>query len=157
LSEVIPQYVGILFSNELEAEIYTGLNAGEAVRKISEQVDIAVVTLGKRGALIGSRGEVVDVQALGRTPVDTTGAGDNFAAGFLYGLTKKTSLTQAAQIGTLLAGHVIETIGPQIPDDRWAQILIKVDEIRIGETGETGEAGEAGEAGETGETGGMGK
>ena len=147
LSEVIPQYVKILFSNEYEAALYTGLNAEQAVRKISEQVDISIVTLGKRGALVGSRGEVIAVPALERLPVDTTGAGDNFAAGFLYGLTKKASFTQAAQIGSLLAGHVIETIGPQIPDERWPHIIVKVDEIRMGETGEAGEAGETGEAG----------
>ena len=129
LSEVIPQYVQILFSNESEAESYTGLNVEKAVRNISEQVDISVVTVGKRGALVGSRGEVVSIPALGRNPVDTTGAGDNFAAGFLYGLTRGASLTQAAQIGTLLAGHVIETIGPQIPDETWCQIKLKVKEI----------------------------
>ena len=129
LSEVIPQYVHILFSNKDEAEAYTGLNAGQAVQKIAEQVEISVVTIGKRGALIGSRGEVVSIPTTGNNPVDTTGAGDNFAAGFLYGLTKNATLAQAAQIGSLLAGHVIETVGPQIPDESWCQIKLKVNEI----------------------------
>jgi sugar/nucleoside kinase (ribokinase family) len=129
LSEVIPSYVSILFSNENEAEIYTGLNAEKAAQMISKQVDISVVTVGKKGAWIGSRCEVIAVPATGRNPVDTTGAGDNFAAGFLYGLTNNTSMKQAAQIGSLLAGHVIETIGPQIPDKQWRQIKLKVDEI----------------------------
>ena len=129
LSEVIPQYVNILFSNESEAECYTGLHAEKAVRKISEQVDISVVMIGKRGALAGSKGEVIAVPALGQNPIDTTGAGDNFAAGFLYGLTKNTSLTQAAQIGSLLAGCVVETIGPQIPDEQWPHIMSKANEI----------------------------
>jgi sugar/nucleoside kinase (ribokinase family) len=129
LSDVIPKYVQILFSNESEAIAYTGLKAQEAVRKISEQVEIAIVTMGKKGALVGSRGEYFSVPSLGRNPVDTTGAGDNFAAGFLYGLTLNTSLLKAAQIGSLLAGHVIETIGPQIPDERWCQIKLKIEEI----------------------------
>ena len=129
LTEVIPQYVNILFSNESEAETFTGLNAEKAVRKISEQVEISIVTVGKRGAFIGSQGEVIFIPTSGSSPVDTTGAGDNFAAGFLYGLTKGTSLKQAAQIGSLLAGHVVETIGPQIPDESWSQIKLKVDEI----------------------------
>jgi len=131
LSEIIPQYVHILFSNKDEAEAYTGLNVEQAVRKISEQVEISVVTIGKRGALVGSRDNVIAVSALERQAVDTTGAGDNFAAGFLYGLTKNATLEQAAQIGSLLAGHVIETIGPQIPDHRWCQIKLKTDEILI--------------------------
>ena len=130
LSEVIPQYVNILFSNKDEAEAFTGLNAEKAVQKISEQIDISVVTIGKRGALVGSRGEVIIVPTTtGSNPIDTTGAGDNFAAGFLYGLTHEASLSQAAQIGSLLADHVIKTIGPQIPDESWCQIKLKVDEI----------------------------
>ena len=129
LSEVIPQYVQILFSNESEAETFTGLAAEQAIRKIAEQVDIAVVTLGKRGALVGSNGLTIAVPATSSNPVDTTGAGDNFAAGFLVGLTQNASLMQAAQAGSLLAGHVIETIGPQIPGDAWCQIKLKVDEI----------------------------
>jgi len=129
LSEVIPQYINILFSNKDEAEAYTGLNAGQAVRKISEQVEISIVTIGKKGALIGSRSEVVLIPTTGNDPVDTTGAGDNFAAGFLYGLTKNATLAQAGQIGSLLANHVIETVGPQIPDEQWCQIKLKTNEI----------------------------
>jgi len=129
LSEVIPQYVQILFANESEAAAYTGLDAEDAVRKISEQVDISVVTVGKKGAWMGSCGERINVPSTGNKPVDTTGAGDNFAAGFLYGLTKDATITQAAQIGSLLAGQVITTIGPQISDEHWCQIKLKVNEI----------------------------
>ena len=129
LSEVIPQYVHILFSNESEATAYTGLKAKEAVQKISEQVDISVVTIGEKGALVGRQGAKIHIPATGSNPVDTTGAGDNFAAGFLYGLTKETSLRQAAQIGSLLAGQVINTIGSQIPDEHWCQIKLKVVDI----------------------------
>ncbi|MDR0844965.1 MAG: adenosine kinase [Tannerella sp.] len=132
LQDVIPQYVSILFSNEDEAEAYTGLNAGEAVKKISEQVDISVVTIGKKGALVGSRGDMLRIPALaGANPVDTTGAGDNFAAGFLYGLSVEASLQQAAQIGSLLAGNVIETVGPQISGERWKQIKLKIKDILV--------------------------
>ena len=129
LSEVIPQYVHILFSNESEATAYTGLKAEDAVQKISEQTDVSIVTVGKKGAWAGSGGECIHVPSTGSNPIDTTGAGDNFAAGFLYGLTKDASLTQAAQIGSLLAGYVIKTIGPQIPDEHWCQIKLKVADI----------------------------
>jgi sugar/nucleoside kinase (ribokinase family) len=129
LQEVIPRYVRILFSNESEAEAYTGLPAEEAVQKISEQVDISVVTVGKRGALVGSRGCFITVPASGGTPVDTTGAGDNFAAGFLYGQSVNATLEQSARTGALLAGYVIETVGPQIPDVHWHQIKLNVSRI----------------------------
>ncbi|MDR1454362.1 MAG: PfkB family carbohydrate kinase, partial [Tannerella sp.] len=103
----------------------------EAVQKIAEQVDISVVTIGKRGALVGKGEEVMAVPASGGDPVDTTGAGDNFAAGFLYGLSVNASLEQSARAGALLAGHVIETVGPQIPGDRWDQIRLKMKEIIV--------------------------
>lgn len=129
LEELIPQYVDILFSNESEAEAFTGLKADEAVRVLSEKVEVSLVTLGKEGALIGSHGQVIAVSAEGGKPVDTTGAGDHFAAGFLYGLSVGATLEQSARIGSLLAGHIIEVIGAQIPDDKWEQIKLKVNTI----------------------------
>jgi sugar/nucleoside kinase (ribokinase family) len=129
LQEVIPRYVQILFSNESEAEAYTGLTATEAVRKISKEVEISIVTLGKEGALVGSGNEVIHVPASGGQPIDTTGAGDNFAAGFLYGQSVGASLEESAKIGSILAGHVIEVIGPQIPEEQWQQIKLKISAI----------------------------
>ena len=82
LEDIIPKYVDILFSNESEAEAFTGQKAAEAVHTLSELVEVSLVTLGKEGALIGSHGQFYSVPAEGGKPVDTTGAGDNFAAGF---------------------------------------------------------------------------
>lgn len=129
LDEIIPRYVDILFSNESEAEAFTGLKAQEAVRALSRQVDISLVTLGKEGALIGCKGEVIAVPAEGGHPVDTTGAGDHFAAGFLYGLSIGATLEQSARIGSLLAGYIIEVVGARIPDGKWEQIKLKVNAI----------------------------
>lgn len=129
LGEVIPQYVDILFSNESEAEAFTGVKAQEAVRVLSDQVEISLVTLGKEGALIGSKGEVIAVPATGGRPLDTTGAGDHFAAGFLYGQSVGATLEQSARIGSLLAGYIIEVIGAQIPEEKWEQIKLKVNAI----------------------------
>ena len=129
LDDIIPEYVDILFSNESEAEAFTGLKAHEAVKVLSEQVEISLVTLGKEGALVGSKGQVIAVPAEGGKPVDTTGAGDHFAAGFLYGQSVGATLEQAARIGSLLAGYIIDVIGAQIPDDKWEQIKLKVNSI----------------------------
>ena len=126
LDDIIPEYVDILFSNESEAEAFTGLKAHEAVKVLSEQVEISLVTLGKEGALVGSKGQVIAVPAEGGKPVDTTGAGDHFAAGFLYGQSVGATLEQSARIGSLLAGYIIDVIGAQIPDDKWEQIKLKV-------------------------------
>lgn len=129
LEELIPAYVDILFSNESEAQAFTGKTPPEAVKELSRRVDISVVTLGKEGALVGSRGVFCQVPAEGGKPVDTTGAGDNFAAGFLYGQSVGATLEQSARIGSLLAGHVIDVVGPEIPAYEWEQIKLKVNEI----------------------------
>lgn len=129
LEELIPTYVNILFSNESEAEAFTGLPAEEAVRALAKQVDIAIVTLGKEGALIAQKEQVVHVAAEGGKPIDTTGAGDHFAAGVLYGQTQDATLEQSARIGSLLSGYVIDVIGPEIPAIHWDEIKLKVKEI----------------------------
>ncbi len=132
LEEVIPQYVDILFANASEAEAFTGLPAQEAVKALEKQVHVALVTLGKDGSLIGSEGKFYHVDAEGGKPVDTTGAGDNFAAGFLYGQSVGASLVQSAQIGSMLSGYVIDVVGPQVPADKWEQIKLKVKTILAG-------------------------
>lgn len=132
LEEVIPQYVDILFANASEAEVFTGLPAQEAVKALEKQVHVALVTLGKDGSLIGSEGKFYHVDAEGGKPVDTTGAGDNFAAGFLYGQSVGASLVQSAQIGSMLSGYVIDVVGPQVPADKWEQIKLKVKTILAG-------------------------
>lgn len=132
LEEVIPQYVDILFANASEAEAFTGLPAQEAVKALEKQVYVALVTLGKDGSLIGSEGKFYHVDAEGGKPVDTTGAGDNFAAGFLYGQSVGASLVQSAQIGSMLSGYVIDVVGPQVPADKWEQIKLKVKTILAG-------------------------
>jgi sugar/nucleoside kinase (ribokinase family) len=129
LREMVSEYVDILFSNESEAKAFTGLNPAGAVEKISAMVDFAVVTEGNKGALISGRGETVKVAADGRLPVDTTGAGDYFAAGFLYGLLGGATLEQAGRIGSMLAGKVVRAIGPQIPAGWWLPLKANVKDI----------------------------
>lgn len=129
LEDIIPNYVNILFSNESEAEAFTDMNPEKAVRELADMVDISLVTLGKKGSLIAGNGEVIRIPAEGGKPVDTTGAGDHFAAGFLYGQSVGASLWQSGQIGSLLAGYVIDTVGAEIPGENWEQIKLKVKRI----------------------------
>jgi len=129
LKEVIPTYVDILFSNESEANAYAGRPAGEAIDQISKDVDVAVVTVGKDGVW-AKQGELkIHFPALSDRVVDTTGAGDHFAAGFLYGYSEKADLYQSVRIGSLLSANVIDTVGAQIPEARWEQIKLNVDQI----------------------------
>lgn len=125
LDDIVSNYVDILFSNESEAKAFTGLEPAGAIGKLARMVDVAVITCGKEGALVSSRNKTVKVEAEGGNPLDTTGAGDHFAAGFLYGQSAGATLEQSARIGSMLAGHVIKVIGPQIPEEQWKQIKLK--------------------------------
>jgi sugar/nucleoside kinase (ribokinase family) len=129
LKEIIPACVDILFSNESEAEAYTGLSAREAIDVIAKDVEVCVVTIGKEGALASAGGRVIHEKALNCKVVDTTGAGDNFAAGFLYGYSLGAAPELSVRIGSLLAGNVVEVFGPQIAEERWVQIRFLVNEI----------------------------
>ncbi len=103
-----------LFTNEYEASVVekkTGWSAGE----ISDRVEVRVTTLGADGARVQRRGEDpvhVPVAAVDKV-LEPTGVGDAFRAGFFAGLTWQLSLERCAQIGSLLAAHVVETVGTQ--------------------------------------------
>ncbi|GBU08736.1 adenosine kinase [Bacteroidales bacterium] len=122
LLKMIQQYVDIVFANEEEARALTGKNSEEAIVEIAKMVDIAIVKIGERGSLIAQGEKTIKVPALKVKMLDATAAGDFFTAGFFYGLSQKVSLEKCAQIGTLLAANVIQTVGTKLPDNNWIQI-----------------------------------
>lgn len=122
-SLLINKYVDIVFANEEEAKAFTGKAPQEALDIIAKMCSIAIVKVGEAGSLIRKGTEEVHVQAVPvEKVVDTTGAGDYFAAGFLYGLTCGYSLEKCARIGSILSGEVIQVIGAELPADRWNKI-----------------------------------
>lgn len=132
LRELISQYVDIVFANEEEAHAYTGLNPEEAVEKISEQCKLAIVKTGKSGSLVRTGNTTLKIEPVPAHAVDTTGAGDCYAAGFLYGLTRGLSLRQCGDIASLISSKVVETLGAKIPEPVWPELLSKVREIEEG-------------------------
>lgn len=118
---IINKYVDIVFANDEEAKALTGLDAREALEAISKQCDIAIVKTGQGGSWIKRGDEVIKVDALAVTPVDTTGAGDLYAAGFLYGLSNGFGLDKCGMFGSILAGKVIEIVGARMNQQKWAE------------------------------------
>ncbi len=111
--KLIGDHVQLLFANELEIKaLYETDNLDEAVRQVADETDIAAVTLGRNGSLIVANGEVVRVDAV-EVPrrVDTTGAGDLYASGFLFGLAKGYELSICGQLGSAAASEVITHMG----------------------------------------------
>jgi sugar/nucleoside kinase (ribokinase family) len=129
LKKIIPAYVDLVFANEEEAKAYTGKNPEEALNIIADQCKIAVVKVGKNGSLIKSNGKVYKVGVVKTTAIDTTGAGDQYAAGFIYGLNLNLPLDKCGELGALLAGKVIEKYGARIYEQDWPEIIEKAGKI----------------------------
>lgn len=127
---LITKYVDIVFANESEARAYTGKNPQEALQEIASKCSIVVIKTGKDGSLIKKGTEEIQVNPLPvKKVIDTTGAGDFYAAGFLYGLTCGYSLEKCAQISTILAGHVIQTVGTALTKKKWNEIKLNIDSV----------------------------
>ncbi|MEA3447024.1 MAG: adenosine kinase [Bacteroidota bacterium] len=131
LKPFIRDHVDILFANEEEAEsFFPGKSPEEAVIAFAEMVDTAIVKIGPRGALIHRGDQKVLVEGRPAQCLDTTGAGDNFAAGFLYGLSEGLDLKHAGDIANLLGANVIEVVGTSMDDVRWGSIKNEIRKIQ---------------------------
>jgi sugar/nucleoside kinase (ribokinase family) len=111
----IETQVDILFANEVElGQLYETGNFDAAMAQIARQAKIAAVTRGDKGSAIVSGGERHDIAAYPvEKVVDTTGAGDQYAAGFMFGLAKGRDLAACGRLGALAAAEVISHYGPR--------------------------------------------
>ena len=121
LRDLVTKYVDIVFANEDEAKVFSGeAEPINALQYISTCFDLAVVKIGTKGALIKYKGEVIQVGIMAAAKrVDTTGAGDFYAAGFMHGLCEGLSLRQCGTIGAIAAGKVIEVVGTTLSEEAW--------------------------------------
>jgi sugar/nucleoside kinase (ribokinase family) len=125
LSEIIPKYVDILFANEEEARSYTNKEPLDALSILASQAETAIVKIGKEGSLIQTGGHVTRITIDPVQSVDTTGAGDQYAAGFLFGYQSGATMEKCGRLGSLLAGTVVENYGARIPSKYWPNLLGK--------------------------------
>jgi sugar/nucleoside kinase (ribokinase family) len=111
--------IDILFANQAEVEALAGVAHLEtAVAAVAKKVETLVVTCSEEGALAVRNGERADVAAEPiRELVDTTGAGDLFAAGFLFGTARDKSLAQSLRLGAIAAAEVIQHYGARPEKD----------------------------------------
>lgn len=122
---LLTDYVDIIFANEEEAKAFTGKEGRGALEVLSEYCPVAIVKVGKEGSFIKMNGEVMQVGVIPVKAVDTTGAGDIYAAGFLYGLMNDYTPTKAGELAAYLAGRVIEHVGAKLPDEVWNEVHAK--------------------------------
>ena len=107
--------VDIVFSNESETKsLFETEDFSIAVQELSNLVDVAFVTLGPRGSLAIAGNERIEIPAEELDGVvDTTGAGDLYASGVLFGLSQGFSLEKSGKIGSIAAAEVISHLGPR--------------------------------------------
>lgn len=120
---LLRDYVDIIFANEEEAKAFAGVENVEALHVLSEYCPVAIVKVGKDGSYIWMDGKVTSVSpVVVDKPVDTTGAGDIYASGFLYGFINGYGALKSGNLASYLAARLIGYVGAKLPDEEWASI-----------------------------------
>lgn len=124
MEHIAKDYLDIIFANEDEAKTFTLLeDPVEALHRMASMCDIAIVKVGAKGSYVQHGDEVVKVEPIPAQVIDTTGAGDLWAAGFMAGLVKGESLERCAKMGATLAANIIEVLGAKMDEKRWQKIF----------------------------------
>ncbi len=114
LSSIIKEYVNIVIANENEAKAFTGEEPEQAIKTLSEMSDIAIIKLGEKGSLIKNKDNLIRIAGFKANAIDTTGAGDIYTAGFLYGLLNDLDLKTSGEIASFIASKVVEVKGARL-------------------------------------------
>lgn len=124
LPSILKDYVDVVFANEDEAHAYTDLGEDYSgmAKALAQLCSIAVVKLGKAGSLIAESDQLHRVEPIVvETAIDTTGAGDYWGAGFLYGWLSGKDLPTAGKMGSIMGAASVQVIGAWLEDDFWQQ------------------------------------
>ena len=123
MEEILRDYVNIVFANEEEAHSFTLKDTPEeAMSYMAKLCDIAIVKIGAKGSMLQHGHETDTIAPITAQVIDTTGAGDMWAAGFMAGFVKGYSLLKCASMGATLAANIIEVLGAKMDDQRWEKI-----------------------------------
>ncbi|MEC8614113.1 MAG: adenosine kinase [Verrucomicrobiota bacterium] len=129
LPDLLRDYVDIVFANEEEGSAYTGIEDDYAAiaLQLAELCEIVAVKVGAHGSYIAHASVVEKIEPMHAAHViDTTGAGDLWAAGFLYGWSQKYSLAECARLGSILGAAVVQEQGSVLPEHVWQDILANI-------------------------------
>lgn len=116
---LVEKYIDIVFANESEARAYTKKEPREALDELAEQCRIAIVKVGKDGSMVKAGDEYHFIDPWPAATIDATGAGDTYAAGFLYAHSLGMPLKVCGEVGSIIAAKVVEVIGTKIDIPRW--------------------------------------
>ena len=130
LDKILTDYIDIVFANEDEAQAFCDSDDPlVGLKELAQHCEVAAVKLGADGAYIKRGEEVVKVDTPSVKAVDTTGAGDLWAAGFLYGYYRGLGLRECGLAGSILGSTVVQQIGAAIPNGEWPEIRERIVEL----------------------------
>ncbi len=129
LHDIVDKYVDIVFANETEAKAFTKMEPKEALDEIAGHCSIAVVKIGKDGSMLKSGDEYHYIPAWPADTIDATGAGDTYAAGFIYAHSLGMPLKVCGEVGSIIAAKVVEVIGTKIDIPRWKTAKQEIREL----------------------------
>lgn len=113
--ELITGPVDLFFCNEEEAKSLTGEDDPmKAVAKIHEHAENVALTLGEKGSIVMHGGEAFPIEGASVAAIDTTGAGDMYAGGLLYGITNGMTWRQAGHLASQAAGRIVSQMGARL-------------------------------------------
>lgn len=126
LTNIIKNNVDIVFANKEESFAYTHKQPQEALAEIAQQCKIAVVKIGAKGSLVQCGKESFAVDVFPAQRIDTTGAGDLYASGFLAGYANGFDLQKSAKMGSLVSSKIVEVVGTKFSEMQWNNILTQI-------------------------------
>ncbi|MBQ9462631.1 MAG: adenosine kinase [Bacteroidales bacterium] len=130
LHDIVERYVDIVFANETESRAFTKHTSPErALADICKLCKIAVVKVGKDGSWVQSGHEKHYIPSWPAATLDATGAGDTYAAGFLYAHSLGMPLKVCGEVGSIIAAKVVEVIGTKIDIPRWRDAKIEIRDL----------------------------
>ncbi|MBO8485043.1 MAG: adenosine kinase [Bacteroidetes bacterium] len=130
LHDIVDRHVDIVFANETEARSFTRLDdPKDALDEIARHCSIAVVKIGKDGSMVRQGDEYHYIGAWPADTIDATGAGDTYAAGFLYAHSLGRTLKECGEVGSIIAAKVVEVIGTKIDIPRWKAAKQEIREL----------------------------
>ena len=126
---MIKKYVDVLFANKEEAAAITGEKPEKAAEILGKLTDIVVVKLGAEGSLVHTDATNYRVGVRASKAIDTTGAGDLYASGFIFGLIRGYYLDICGNIAAAVSGRVIEHIGAKMDESTWENLRREIGSI----------------------------
>ncbi len=123
IKQILIDYVDMIFLNEEEMRSFLGIEGEAALEAMTQYSPNVVYKLGKDGALLNFEGKTATVEALPTTVVDTTGAGDTYAAGIIYGYINQYPIEKTGLLAATIASKCVQNIGARLHEAQWNEIL----------------------------------